>query len=78
LHQEFRELELLDDITKLHFEEKLPRKIAMADRRNLIIDLYRDYKGKNYIPSMTHSAIRWSKSDPFLEWQDVQESWRLI
>jgi PIF1-like helicase/Helitron helicase-like domain at N-terminus len=79
LRQEFRELELLDDITKLQFKDKLPRKIAMADRRNLIIDLYRDYRGKNYIPFTTHSAIRWSKSDPFLEWQDcVQESWRLI
>jgi PIF1-like helicase len=79
LRQEFRELELLDDITKLRFKDKLPRKIAMADRRNLIIDLFRDHKGKNYIPSTIHSAIRWSKSDPFLEWQDgVQESWRVI
>ena len=31
LRQEFRELELLDDITKLRFKDKLPRKIAMAD-----------------------------------------------
>jgi len=79
LCQEFCELELLDDITKLRFKDKLPRRIAMADRRNLIIDLFRDFKGKNYIPSTTHSAIWWSKSDPFLEWQDTnQESWRMI
>ena len=31
LHQEFQELELLDDITKLHFNNKLPRRIAMED-----------------------------------------------
>ena len=79
LRQEFRELELLDDITRLRFEDKLPRKIAMADRRNILIDLFREYKGKNYIPSTTHVAIRWSKTDPFLEWPQVTEvDWRLI
>lgn len=79
LRQEFRELELLDDITRLRFEDKLPTKVAMADRRNILIDLFREYKGKNYIPSTTHVAIRWSKTDPFLEWPHATESdWRLI
>jgi hypothetical protein len=32
LRQEFRELELLDDITRLRFEDKLPSKVTMADR----------------------------------------------
>ena len=38
LRQEFRELELLDDITRLRFEDKIPRSITMADRRNTLID----------------------------------------
>ena len=78
LRQEFRELELLDDITRLKFEDKLPRKITMADRRNTLIDLFREYKGKNYIPSMTHMAIRWNKTDPFLEWGATAVDWRLL
>jgi hypothetical protein len=57
LCQEFCELELLDNITKLRFEDKLSKKIAMADRRNTLIDLFQEYKGKNYIPSTTHAAI---------------------
>jgi hypothetical protein len=67
LHQEFRELELLDNITSLQFDDKLPINIAMADCRNILIDLFRKWKGENYIPSTMHSAIRWSKADPFLE-----------
>jgi hypothetical protein len=77
LRQEFRELELLDNITTLIFNEKLPRKVTMGDRRNILIDQFREYKGKNYIPSSMHPAIRWSKSDPFLEWQECVD-WRVI
>ena len=43
LRQEFRELELLDNITTLLiFNEKLPRKVAMGDRRNILIDRFRE------------------------------------
>ena len=74
LRQEFRELELLDDITTLQF---IPTKIAMADRRNVLIDHFRKWKGERYIPSAMHPAIRWSKTDPFLECQD-SVAWRVI
>ena len=42
----------------------------MADRRNTLIKLFHKWKGEKYIPSAMHSAIRWSKTDPFLEYQD--------
>ena len=46
---------------------------------NQMIDKFQEYKGKNYIPLTTHSAIWWGKSDPFLEWQDDdQQHWQLI
>ena len=77
LRQEFRELELLDDITALQFNNKLPLNIAIADRRNIMIDLFRKWKGEKYIPSAMHPAIRWSKTDPFLEMQDIID-WRVI
>ena len=70
LRQEFREQELLDNITMLKFEGKLPRSIAMADHRNILIDLFEKHKGENYMPSTMHKAICWSKSDLFLEWKD--------
>jgi hypothetical protein len=78
LRQEFRELELLDDITALQFDDKLPTKIAMADRRKTLINLFIEWKGEKYMPSMMHPAIRWSKSDPFLESQDSSTNWRII
>ena len=53
LRQEFREpeLELLDDITTLRFNGKFPTNIAMADCRNTVIALFREYKGLGYVPS---------------------------
>jgi hypothetical protein len=78
LRQEFRELELLDDIMMLRFMGKLPRRIAMADRRNHLIALFREHKGVNYIPSTMHKAIQWSKTDPFLECEGSDVEWTVI
>jgi Helitron helicase-like domain at N-terminus/PIF1-like helicase len=77
LRQEFRELELLDDITRLRFEDRIPRSITMADRRNTLIDSFRAHRGKNYMPSTLHKAIRWSATDPFLEWKEYGD-WRIL
>jgi hypothetical protein len=79
LRQEFRELELLDDITTRRFENMLPRKIAMADRRNTLVALFRKHKGLSYMPSSLHNALRWNKRDPYLEWEDHDVvQWRIV
>lgn len=49
----------------------------MADRRNTLIDLFRAHKGKNYMPSTLHKAIRWSATDPFLEWKEYG-NWQIV
>ena len=69
LQQEFWELELLDDITRLRYEEKILQSITMANQRNTLTDLYCAHKDKNYVPSTLHKAIHWSAFDPFLEWK---------
>lgn len=78
LRQEFRELELLDDITTMRFEGKLPRKVAMADRRSSIITLYCEHKGLSYMPSEMHKALKWSKHDPYLEPDESELQWRIL
>ena len=50
LHQEFRELKLLDNVTVLMFDNKLPRKVILGDRRNTLINAFRKYKGNVCIP----------------------------
>jgi hypothetical protein len=79
LRQEFRELELLDEITKLHYNKKLPESVN-AHTRNLLIKQYRDWKGEAYVPSSLHPALVWTKSNPFIEpstyepvpWENLQ------
>jgi len=66
LRQEFRELEILDDITKFRYEGKLSSKVY-GNIRNTLIQTFREWKGKQYVPNMVHPAIRWSKHDPLLE-----------
>ncbi|KAF8814158.1 hypothetical protein BYT27DRAFT_7219917 [Phlegmacium glaucopus] len=63
LHQEFRELEILDEITKFRYEGKLSVKIY-GDVHNTLIQAF---CGQQYVPNIVHSAIQWSKHDPLLE-----------
>ncbi|KIY62690.1 hypothetical protein CYLTODRAFT_338701, partial [Cylindrobasidium torrendii FP15055 ss-10] len=64
IRQEFRELELLDEICKLHLEGKLPYPMSDSTRYAMIED-YRRYKGKAYVPKSVHSSISWSARDNF-------------
>src|SRR5882762_1270740 len=63
LRQEFRELELLDEITKLRYEGKLPDRIQ-GKFRNPLIRAYQKWKGIEYVPPLTHPALRWSVKEP--------------
>ncbi|KAF8581548.1 hypothetical protein K439DRAFT_1353614, partial [Ramaria rubella] len=64
LRQEFRELEILAEITKLRSEKKLPTNIT-GDRRNTIIREYQLWKGTSFVPKHVHAALCWSNDDPF-------------
>jgi hypothetical protein len=66
LRQEFRELEILDEITRFRYEGKLSVKVY-GDVRNTLIQSFREWKGHQYVPNNVHSAIRWSRHDPLLE-----------
>lgn len=66
LRQEFRDLELLDEITKLHYLGKLPGSVN-GDTRSALIHTYRLHKGMTYVPQVIHPSIKWSKKDPMLE-----------
>jgi hypothetical protein len=77
LRQEFRELELLDDITKLRFEGKL-HETVVGERRNILIKKYRDWKGRHYVPMATHKALRWNSKDPLHEPDDDVVTWHIV
>ncbi|KAH7905265.1 hypothetical protein BJ138DRAFT_1017962 [Hygrophoropsis aurantiaca] len=76
LRQEYRTLELLDEITLLKYNNKLPSFVD-SHRRNTLISLYQQWKGKMHIPSRVPHQIEWSHADPFeidntvdnLEWK---------
>ena len=66
LRQEFRELELLDEITSCRYMGRL-RETVYGPTRNALIAAYRECKGTQYVPKQVHRAIRWSKRDPLIE-----------
>lgn len=78
LRQEFRELELLDDITRLRYLGKLPKDMHDAEQRNTLISSYRTLKGDAYIPSSVHKAIKWCKGDPYLEAAYDEVPWKIV
>jgi hypothetical protein len=63
LRQEFCELELLDEITKLRYEGELPD-CVQGNFRNPLIRSYQKWKGIDYVPSLIHPALKWSVTDP--------------
>jgi hypothetical protein len=78
LRQEFRELEILDEITKLQYDGLLPKEIE-GHRRNTIIRMFQDWKGTSYVPTNVHSAIKWSVTDPMDKVLEVNDSkWHII
>lgn len=78
LRQEFRELELLDNITKLRYKSKLPKHIE-GQTRNIQIRQFRGWKGHSYVPQYVHTAIRWSAEKPFdMPPEETESQWKLI
>ncbi|KAJ7029491.1 hypothetical protein C8F04DRAFT_962811 [Mycena alexandri] len=61
LRQELRELEVLDEITRLRYEGKLPITVAGIYRRRLLRSYYA-WKTDHRDPPYFHSSLRWNKS----------------
>ena len=59
LHQEFRHMEILDEITTLRFENKLPSSVY-GSRRWTLIETWYNWRGSEYMPQTVHSALSWS------------------
>ncbi|KAJ3768052.1 hypothetical protein FB446DRAFT_651098 [Lentinula raphanica] len=74
LRREYRELELLDEITKLRFDNILPSTVCGTTRK-LLIETFLQWKGSEHLPSHIHSSIKWSKSDPYVLEQELLPSW---
>ena len=77
LRQELRDLELLDEITKLKYLSKLPNTVY-GDRRNTIVHKYRCHRGMTYVPKIVHPSIKWNKKDPMLEPMVNDIEWKIV
>ena len=77
LRQEFRELEMLDDITMLHYNRKLPSSVVGVCRNDLI-SAFHLLKGVKYVPLNVHKAIRWKENDLFHLMEGTNIAWRIV
>ena len=78
LRQEFRDLELLDEITKLAFYSQLPLEIN-GHSQNTLIRQFRAWKGLNYVPENLHPSIKWSEKCPNPLAAEVQDiPWQIV
>jgi hypothetical protein len=77
LRQELRELELLDEITKLHYLGKLHKSVSGCTRNHLIKS-FREWKGHQYVPQSIHKSLRWTKQDPLNEGEIEEVKWKII
>jgi len=77
LRQEFRELELLDEITKLQYSNLLPDHIY-STQRNVTIQQFQAWKGATYVPKDVHPAIHWKSSDFRFMQNAIISPWQII
>jgi len=78
LRQEFRELEILDEITRMRYKNLLPDHI-IGNRRNSLIHQFQEWKGASYVPKNVHASIQWNKHDPLDTLNVVTDSpWQII
>jgi Helitron helicase-like domain at N-terminus/PIF1-like helicase len=77
LRQEFRELEILDEITYLKHINKCPEHISGTSRHTLIKQ-FLAWKGTSYVPKNVHSTIKWDKSNPFRIVDADYSPWQII
>jgi len=63
LRQEFREHEVLDDITRLRYEGLLPDDVN-GQLRNTLLCQYQHLKGTEHVPADTDALLHWSSHDP--------------
>jgi hypothetical protein len=78
LRQEFREQEILDDITAIRYGDKLPSHIS-GKLRNDLLRQYQSWKSTGYTPEKTDHVLRWSPAKPMSLIEEVIDSeWQLI
>jgi hypothetical protein len=62
--QEYRDLDILDEITKLSYHRELPPSVGGVTRNQYIYS-YRKWKGELFVPKTVSNHIRWTKQDPW-------------
>jgi hypothetical protein len=78
LRQEFRDIEILDEITRLSFHSQLVPEID-GHCRNTLIRQFRSWKGLSYVPDNLHPTIKWTTQQPYpleADMQDIQ--WQIV
>ncbi|KAJ7281249.1 hypothetical protein C8J57DRAFT_1056666, partial [Mycena rebaudengoi] len=75
LRQELREIEILDEITRLRYEGSLPRHVTGLYRRHLL-RAYQLWKGDTYEVPNLHPAIHWEpEMGPRIPIQSEYDKW---
>ncbi|KAJ3753330.1 hypothetical protein EV360DRAFT_53656 [Lentinula raphanica] len=77
LRKELQDLELLDEITRLHYENKCDSSVQ-GSTRSVLIESFRNWKGETFNPPHIHTAIRWSKKDPYIVDEQPFLEWKIV
>ncbi|KAJ7292159.1 hypothetical protein C8J57DRAFT_956023, partial [Mycena rebaudengoi] len=78
LRQEFRELELLNEIIQAKYMSLLPLSVTGVTQSELL-RTYQEYQGSDYNPVELHSALQWHSGDaPKIPAIPIVGQWSLV
>ncbi|KAJ6549428.1 hypothetical protein DFH09DRAFT_1502328 [Mycena vulgaris] len=76
LRQEFREIDLLDEITELRYSDQLPPEVD-GDVLNSLIRNFQAWKGERYQPKIWHMALKWAAHEQPVQPLRTSLPWQL-
>ncbi|KAL4259942.1 ATP-dependent DNA helicase [Pleurotus pulmonarius] len=79
LRREFRELELLDEISKRRYEGSLPFGVVGPTRREMIHQFFELYPKQDILEHL-HPTLRWSSKDPLYvaDKEEMTQRWNIV
>ena len=78
LRQEFRELEILDDVTRLR-ERGMLHPSVNGHTRGMLLKSYLKWKGSNYIPENVSPSLRWNSAEPLkIHLNGTDRAWEIV
>jgi hypothetical protein len=78
LRQEFRVLEILDEISRMKYDGEFPLELEFENRSDAISAYGKHFQDSAPCPNQVHPSLSWSQTDPLEKCQEWKVKWKVV